>query len=106
MKPRLIATFIFNLIDTVITLIVTQRGLVEINPVTRVLLYCPPAFAVVKFTLVTLALLYLWKNRTERLARVASWCSLGIYAYVMAHYLFLTFIFYLEPHYTIHIYFW
>ena len=87
MKPRLIATFLFNLIDTVITLIVTQMGFVELNPVTRILLYCPPAFSVVKFTLVSLALWWLWKNRTERLARVASWWAFGIYAYVMAHYL-------------------
>lgn len=89
MKPRLIATFIFNLIDTVITLIVTQRGFVELNPVTRILLYCPPAFAVVKCTLVSLALLYLWKHRTERLARVASWWAFGIYSAVMVHYVIL-----------------
>lgn len=89
MKPRLILLSVFNTIDTFITLHVTQRGYVELNPVARILLYCPTAFAVVKITLVTLALLWLWKHRTERLARVASWVAFGIYGYVMAHYLIL-----------------
>ena len=82
----LIVTFLFNIIDILITLIVTQRGFVELNPVTRILLYSPVAFAVVKITLVTLALWWLWRNRTERLARVASWVAFGIYSAVMAHY--------------------
>lgn len=86
MKPRLILLSVFNTIDTFITLHVTQRGYVELNPVTRILLYCPTAFVVVKITLVTLALWWLWRNRTERLARVASWVAFGIYGYVMAHY--------------------
>lgn len=93
MKRRLIAIFLFNIIDTLITLYVTQRGYVELNPVVRILLYCPTAFAVVKISIVSLALWWLWRNRTERLARAASWCAFGIYSSVMVHYC-ITFLIY------------
>lgn len=85
----LLITFIFNLLDTFITLHVTQRGYIELNPVTRILLYNPTLFAVVKISLVSLALWWLYRNRTERMARVASWCAFGIYCAVMVHYLIL-----------------
>ena len=91
MKTRLTTAFIFNLIDTFITLNVTQRGYVELNPVTRILLYCPTVFACVKIFLVACVLQVIWDNRTERLASVASWCAVGIYGAVMLHYL-ITFI--------------
>lgn len=89
MKTRLTTAFIFNLIDTFITLYVTQGGYVELNPVTRILLYSPFAFMLCKIILVSLALWWLWQNRTERLASVASWCAVGIYGAVMFHYLIL-----------------
>jgi hypothetical protein len=82
----LIVTFFFNLFDTIITLIVTQRGYIELNPVTRILLYNPTLFAVVKISLVSLALWWLYLHRNERLARVAIWCAFGIYCAVMVHY--------------------
>lgn len=80
------AVFLFNIIDTFITLYVTQRGFVELNPVTRILLYFPSVFAFVKITLVSLLLYLLWRKRAERLARVASWVAFGIYGAVMVHY--------------------
>ena len=94
-RMALIVTFLFNIIDTIITLTVTQRGFVELNPVARILLYSPFAFEVVKFGVVSLLLLWLWLKRAERLARVAGWCSLVIYGAVMLHYC-ITFMIYLQ----------
>lgn len=91
MKPRLVLLSVFNTIDTVITLIVTQRGFIELNPVTRILLYNPTLFAVAKISLVSLALWWVYLHRNERLARVASWVAFGICACVMVHYI-ITFI--------------
>ena len=86
MKHRLIATFAFNLIDIIATLVTTQSGFVEVNPVAAFLLNEPNVFLFVKFTLVTALLLYLWANRQNRLARVASWIAFGMYGALAVYY--------------------
>ena len=86
MKTRLIATFAFNLIDIIATLVTTQNGFVEVNPFMAVLLNEPNVFVFIKFTVVTALLLYLWANRQHRLARVASWGAFGMYGALAAYY--------------------
>lgn len=86
MKARLIATAVFNIIDIIATLITTQNGFVEVNPVAALLLNEPNIFLFVKFTLVTALLLYLWVNRQHRLARVASWIAFSMYGLLALYY--------------------
>ncbi len=87
MKARLIAISAFNIIDIIATLTVTRIfGFVELNPVMRILLYSPFAFAVVKCGVVSLLLLWLWRKRAERLARVASWVAFTMYVAIALYY--------------------
>ena len=86
MKARLIATAVFNIIDIIATLVTTQSGFVEVNPVAALLLNEPNVFAFVKFTIVTALLLYLWANRQHRLARVASWIAFSMYGLLALYY--------------------
>ena len=86
MKARLIATAVFNIIDIIATLVTTQSGFVEVNPIAALLLNEPNVFVFVKFTVVTALLLYLWVNRQHRFARVASWIAFGMYGALVMYY--------------------
>ena len=86
MKSRLIATGVFNLLDTIATLVTTQNGFVEVNPVAAFLLQSPVLFAAVKFAAGLVVVCWLWHNRVHRLARVASWIVFIMYGLLALYY--------------------
>lgn len=86
MKARLIATAVFNVIDIIATLVTTQSGFVEVNPVAAFLLQSPVLFAAVKFAAGWFVVCWLWHNRAHRLARVASWIVFIMYGAIALYY--------------------
>ena len=86
MKARLIAIYVFNLIDIIATLTTTQSGFVEINPVAALLLQSTVLFVEVKFAAGLLVVCWLWHNRSHRLARLASWIVFIMYGVVALYY--------------------
>ena len=86
MKARLIAMAIFNIVDLFDTLIATQNGFVEVNPVAAFLLQSPALFEAVKFAAGWFVVCWLWHNRSHRLARLASWIVFIMYGVVALYY--------------------
>ena len=94
MLHRLTATWIYNLIDTAATLhlYLTYSG-VELNPISAVLLQCPPLFVVYKIVLMTILVLLLWWKREWKLCKAVSWVTYVNYLAVFVYYLCVYIIF-------------
>jgi hypothetical protein len=94
MKLRLIATFLFNLIDTFSTLYLVQAlGLEEANPVCRFLLDISPVlFLAVKLVGFNLVLLYLWLVREYKLAQIGTWIPFIVYGLLVAYHGFIIYV--------------
>lgn len=72
MTPLLIIAGLGNFIDTLSTLYLYGLGYVEANPVMALLLPHPWLFVLVKLTVMTALLLWLWKRRAKSAATVAA----------------------------------
>ncbi|MBQ8331131.1 MAG: hypothetical protein IJX94_01360 [Clostridia bacterium] len=94
MKLRLILLYVFNIIDTITTLYLTQIiGLEEANPVCRFLLSVGPVlFVVVKLAVVTFCCWDLWRLRDEKLAQIATWIPFTAYGLLVAYHGFIFYI--------------
>lgn len=87
MIARPIIAWFGNLIDTISTVYLYTNGLgVEINPISAWLLNSPPVFVVVKLTLMTAAVWFIWRNRDRTLFRVAGWILAIEYLLVALYY--------------------
>jgi hypothetical protein len=86
---KFIAIFVFNVIDIIATLITTQNGFVEVNPVAAFLLQSPALFAVVKLAVCSIVLYWLYRNRQNRLANIASWFVFVMYGLLTAYYVIM-----------------
>lgn len=85
MTARLILFNLLNLADCILTIVLTDRGGYELNPVMRELLYISPClFVTVKMTIGVA--LSAWVNRErDKLALRASGIMLGVVACVVLH---------------------
>lgn len=84
-RPVVISTVTMNTFDLIMTVTLLSTGLVyEANPFMRAFIEAGgiPAFAVMKMSMVTLGIAYLWSIRKILLARVGLVLSMLCYAYV------------------------
>lgn len=86
MPIYLITAFMGNLIDTIATLYLSNRGYTELNPILGHLLAYPGLFAGVKITAMTAVLLFLWKNREDRHAKPLAIFAAAVYGAVSVYY--------------------
>jgi Na+/pantothenate symporter len=87
MKKRLTLAWFCNLIDTFATLYLCGNGYAtEINPFMRILLVNPIVFAIVKISLITLVLFWLWRERASKYAVIASYIACFIYGALALYY--------------------
>lgn len=86
MKLRLTIAFLGNLIDMVATLWLVSLGYHEANPVMRWLLNYPILFVTVKLGLMAALLCYLWHERENKLAVIASWIAAVVYGAISIYY--------------------
>lgn len=87
MKNRLLIAWVGNLIDTASTVILCcVHGFTEINPIMAWLLRCPVLFVAVKLTAMTSVVIWLWHNRNEKRANIASWIVAVVYGAIATYY--------------------
>jgi hypothetical protein len=90
MKNRLLIAWIGNLIDTASTVILCcVHGFTEINPIMAWLLRCPALFVAVKLTAMTSVVIWLWRNRNDKKANIASWIAAVVYGAIASYYVVL-----------------
>ena len=89
LERLLSATLVFNLLDTVLTLLVVRLGLAsEANPVMAGALDASPVvFALAKIGVVSLGVLVLWKFRQRRIAVAGGVGVFCVYAMVMLYHI-------------------
>lgn len=84
---KLIFIWICNLIDTVSTLILIRTGMfVEVNPLMALLLQNPFLFVLVKISVMTIVLLYLWKQKEHKKAQFVMNVGCWIYGLLAFYY--------------------
>lgn len=87
MKNRLLIAWIGNLIDTASTVILCcWHGFAEVNPIMAWLLRCPVLFVAVKLTAMTSVGIWLWRNRNDKKATIASWIAATAYGSIAVYY--------------------
>lgn len=87
MKSRLLIAWIGNLIDTASTVILCcGHCFVEVNPVMAWLLRCPALFVAVKLIAMTAVVIWLWRNRGDKKANIASWIAAAVYGALSVYY--------------------
>lgn len=88
-RTRLAIAYLGNLIDTAATLHLYLNDLgEELNPISIVLLRCPPAFVAYKILMMTAAVVLIWLKRDLILCIIMSWFLCVIYILTAAYYLF------------------
>lgn len=85
MKPLIIA-YLGNIIDTVATLYLMDKGFIEVNPFMAALLQSPFIFALVKISIMTILVIRLWMCRESKRARIASWVAAGLFGGLSVYY--------------------
>ena len=85
MKPLIIA-YLGNIIDTVATLYLADKGFIEANPFMASLLQTPCMFALVKISIMTIVVIRLWICRGNKNARIASWVAAAIFGALSLYY--------------------
>lgn len=89
----LLITFLGNLVDTAATLYLSSNGFTEANPIMAQLLNYPILFALVKILVMSAVLVYLWRSREYKLARVTAMICATVYGLIALYYLwFFTFL--------------
>lgn len=75
MGIRLIIVYLLNIFDLAATWYwVSKYGMdFELNPIGRILLSNSPAAVIVKVGLVGICLFYIYENKENKLAKIASW---------------------------------
>ena len=87
MKTRLLIAWIGNLIDTASTVILCcGHGFAEVNPVMAWLLHIPVLFVAVKLTAMTAVVVWLWHNKDDKKANVASRIAAAVYGTMGIYY--------------------
>lgn len=86
MRTRLTIAGIGNLIDTISTIYLYNLGFTEANPIMAQLLNYPILFALVKLSTMTVILVWLWRERESKYARIAAVVSAVLYGLIALYY--------------------
>ena len=86
MKLRLLIAYFGNIIDTISTLYLINKGYTEINPIMAKLLKFPWLFALVKIGIMTAIVARLWACRYNTNAQIVSWVAAIIYGAISIYY--------------------
>lgn len=87
MKKRLLIAFFGNLIDTASTIILYHGyGYTEANPIMAQLIQHPVLFTAVKMVAMTVVLVWLWRNKDSKYAKIASWVTAVTYGAIAIYY--------------------
>ena len=87
MKTALLIAWIGNLIDTASTVtLCCGHGFAEVNPIMAWFLHIPVLFVAVKLTAMTAVCVWLWRNRNDKKANIASWIAAVVYGVIAIYY--------------------
>ena len=86
-EPLLALTVVWNLIDLIATVFVVEAGLaVEANPLMNMALGVGALpFALIKLTLVSVGVYFLWRNRDRHLAAIGAMAIFAVYSFVVGY---------------------
>ena len=89
MKIKLAIAFVGNIIDAIATVILLQRGFVELNPFMAWLLQWPMVAITCKVVAVTALLVYIWcKRGTKYVDELASFAAM-LYGGLAVYYILM-----------------
>lgn len=87
MKTLLSIGITGNLIDTIATLILYYKyGYTEANPIMAKLLEMPFVFAIIKILAITFIAIWLWRNKDNKYAKIASCILAIVYGAIAVYY--------------------